>query len=562
MTDDAELLRRYAEKRAEAAFAEFVQRHIGLVYAAARRRLGGDAHGAADVAQVVFVAAAREASALARHASVTGWLYTTTRNAALNHMREEHRRKQRERDAFTAGELLVEASPRSEWERLTPVLDAAMDELEDDDREAVLLRYFEGRGFAEIGRRVRLSENAARMRVDRALDKLHALLARRGVTSTAAALGVVLANQAGAGAAAVPAGLAGSVTSAAMAGAVAGVVAPVVGVLGFMSTAKLAVGVATMFGVAGLGTALYESRQVERAEATTAGMRREVEALRARVAQAELRAQEAEKQSQAGEARIVALRKEAEAAPSRQNAGRPASTATAKDRPAPAGANPGMEMLGNPEYMRLQVQANNALFGLRFKALYNSLRLTPEQIARFETNRAAFHQATMEVWSAAIQQGVAVGDRGVTELARKSAGTLDKELYDLLGADGHSVYLKYSNASSGLELVTTLAGHVSLSGVPLSAQQGERLVQTVIDNTLRVPSASGANVMRYETNLAAVESGSAQILSESQMDVFRRLLVNKRLQQEMGALSSAARAAGSRPTSGGTTSPADPKPGR
>ena len=149
MTDDAELLRRYAEERAEAAFAEFVQRHIGLVYAAARRRLGGDAHGAADVAQVVFVAAAREASALARHASVTGWLYTTTRNAALNHMREEHRRKQRERDAFTAGELLVEASPRSEWERLTPVLDAAMDELEDDDREAVLLIFAPGFSTAE-----------------------------------------------------------------------------------------------------------------------------------------------------------------------------------------------------------------------------------------------------------------------------------------------------------------------------------------------------------------------------------------------------------------------------
>ena len=55
MADDAELIRRYAEQRSEAAFAELVRRHLGLVYSAALRRLGGDAHGAADVAQVVFV---------------------------------------------------------------------------------------------------------------------------------------------------------------------------------------------------------------------------------------------------------------------------------------------------------------------------------------------------------------------------------------------------------------------------------------------------------------------------------------------------------------------------
>jgi RNA polymerase sigma factor (sigma-70 family) len=170
MNDDAELLRCYAEEGDEGAFAAWVRGNLPLVYGAALRRLGGDAHGAADVAQLVFVAAARDAARLARHASVTGWLYAATRNAAINLMRDDMRRKQRERTA----EELARADGgdgAAEWARLKPVLDSAMDELGAADREAVLLRYFEGRAFAEVGQRLQVSENAARMRVERAVER-------------------------------------------------------------------------------------------------------------------------------------------------------------------------------------------------------------------------------------------------------------------------------------------------------------------------------------------------------------------------------------------------------
>src|SRR5207245_1131846 len=107
------------------------------------------------------------------------------------------------------------------------------DRLSDDDRQAVLLRFFEGKSFADVGAKLRLNENSARMRVERALEKMHAALAQRGVTSTTAALAVALANQAGVAA---PAGLAASVTGAALAGtaASAGGVAAI-----FMSMTKL-----------------------------------------------------------------------------------------------------------------------------------------------------------------------------------------------------------------------------------------------------------------------------------------------------------------------------------
>ena len=61
MNDDATLLRRFVEQDSEAAFTELVQRHLDLVYGAALRRTGGDAHAAADVAQQVFAALARQA---------------------------------------------------------------------------------------------------------------------------------------------------------------------------------------------------------------------------------------------------------------------------------------------------------------------------------------------------------------------------------------------------------------------------------------------------------------------------------------------------------------------
>src|SRR5437870_1014366 len=110
MSDDVELLRKYAEERSEAAFAEFVRRHIDLVFAAASRRMTSDTHGAADVTQQVFIAAAKHARALARHPRLTGWLYTTTRNAVLDHMRNEQRRWKREQAIQTVTAVLAEGA--------------------------------------------------------------------------------------------------------------------------------------------------------------------------------------------------------------------------------------------------------------------------------------------------------------------------------------------------------------------------------------------------------------------------------------------------------------------
>src|SRR5580704_15896672 len=138
--DDATLLLRYARDGSNAAFAELVQRHLNFVYSAALRQTG-DVHKASDVAQLVFIAAARNASSLARHPLLPGWLYTATRNAAFNLMRADRRRQLREQKAYTMQEFSSPSVAKAHWERLQPVLDEAMNELDGPGREAVLLRF-------------------------------------------------------------------------------------------------------------------------------------------------------------------------------------------------------------------------------------------------------------------------------------------------------------------------------------------------------------------------------------------------------------------------------------
>ena len=246
MIEDAELLRRYAEDRSEGAFAELVKRRVGLVYSVAVRQCGGDVHLAEDVTQKVFTDLARKAAVLAARPVLSGWLYRSAHFAASDVVRSERRRRAREEENQSMNEISTGGSGADggqvavDWEKLRPVLDEAMGELGDEDRDAVALRFFEGKSFGEIGGRLALSEEAARKRVSRGVGKLQGLLARRGVTSTEAALGLALANQA---AAVVPAGLAASVTSGALAGAgLAGAAVAGGGLAIFMGTTKLTVG--------------------------------------------------------------------------------------------------------------------------------------------------------------------------------------------------------------------------------------------------------------------------------------------------------------------------------
>lgn len=221
MTNEPDQLLLYAQTHSEDAFAGLVQRYLPLVYASALRRLGGDTHRAEDVTQMVFVALARNASSLARHPNLTGWLFTTTRFLAAKALRTERRRHAREQEADV---IAPEAPPvpTGAFEQLNALLDDHVADLKEVDRQVILLRFHRGLRLAEIGHQLGVTENAVQKRLERALEQMRERLSRRGVTSTAAAVALALEAQS---AIAVPGGLATASTAAALAGRASGFLA-------------------------------------------------------------------------------------------------------------------------------------------------------------------------------------------------------------------------------------------------------------------------------------------------------------------------------------------------
>lgn len=191
---DGDLLRRYVETRSEAAFAELGRRYAGLVYATCLRETG-DRTLAEDASQGVFLLLCRKAGALQRSETIAGWLYAAARYVSKNLMKQERRRHMNEaRAALTAA--AIEEDSNALWERIEQHLHDALDRLKPPDREAVLLRFVAEQSFAEVGRRLGLSENAARMRVSRAVDKLRAHLGKAGVAVSVGLLAALLEERA------------------------------------------------------------------------------------------------------------------------------------------------------------------------------------------------------------------------------------------------------------------------------------------------------------------------------------------------------------------------------
>jgi RNA polymerase sigma factor (sigma-70 family) len=262
MVEDAELLRRYTEQGSQESFAELVRRHLALVYFGALRRTA-DAGLAADVSQIVFVSLAKNARALRSHSALCAWLFTATRNAAINARAAEERRRKREQEALLMHETSATETASVEWDRLRPLLHEALDALSDQDRRAVLLRFFQERSFAEIGRTLRLTEDAARKRVDRALGTLETALSRRGVTSTAAAITGALTAEA---LAVPPVALLGTIPAAAVAAAAGSAGSLIV----FVTMSKIKLGVIGAITAAGLTTVLV---QIQTSRALAADLR-------------------------------------------------------------------------------------------------------------------------------------------------------------------------------------------------------------------------------------------------------------------------------------------------
>lgn len=262
---DIELLQRYARQKSDDAFAELVRRHLPLVHSAALRQVRSR-HLAEEIAQTVFLDLSRNAARLSPNTVLPAWLYEVTRRASIDVIRRESRRQLREQ---LAAQLDTMESIDAPWPEIEPLLDEAMDTLDQTDRAAVLLRFFENKSLREVGATLGFSENAAQKRITRALERLHEFFSHRGVTITASALAITVSAN---GIQAAPAHLAAAIISVLSSATTATATAVTIETIAMTTTQKALIATAL---AAAIGVSIYESHQASTSQAELQNIRQQ-----------------------------------------------------------------------------------------------------------------------------------------------------------------------------------------------------------------------------------------------------------------------------------------------
>lgn len=430
MTDTRQLLTDYLASGSETAFRELVASYVDLVYSAAIRLVNGDAHLAEDVAQTVFADLAKLARTLPKEVMLGGWLHRHTCFVASKVLRSERRRQERERQAVEMNTL--EDHSAANLASLTPVLDEAVNQLNAEDRAAILLRFFEQKDFRSVGESLGSTEEAARKRVDRALEKLQGLLKLRGVTLSGTALATALAAHS---VSAAPVGLAVTASSFALASAAAGTTTTLTA-LQIMGMTKLKIAVVTAIVAAGVAIpwVIQHQTQTKLAEANEALRQQKQQAEQLTIENARL-AKLAEKPAPAPTATnnpsLELLRLRGEVARLRQN-----ELARTNGPSALSGIK------SDPAMWQTIREQQKLSMGMLYKDFAKKLNLPKEQAEKFNESLADDVMENIDHITAVLRDGL-TPQQMEPIFAGQEAALLEK-VQTLLGDEALGQYQEYS----------------------------------------------------------------------------------------------------------------------
>lgn len=500
MTDCSELLRAYVSQGDEAAFRTLVDCLLPLVYSTALRQVGGNTTLAEEVSQDVFIALARKSQFLVDRPTLAPWLFNATRLSAINKLRREQRRLEREQKAY----VMQQIDPRSEeidWDSLRPVIDGLLSQLSPRDQETLFMRFFEGRTFAEIGEKLGIGEDGARLRSNRAIDKINALLAWRRIQSTSAILTGVLATQQSI---AVPAGLAATTTTAALSisTAAAGGFAISHLLLPLMNTSQILVGSLAVLALAGLGGAFYQSHANRSAATSLAAMSEERAALRREITELRARNSSAGMKAAAVSGAIASQRSSSEASGSSKSPARNVPPGTNTSVPSSVEA-----LLRQVDYVLAHAELRPAFVGQvvqqlwgNDQRLFKSLGVSPAQEEAIKREASDYANTLLDA------RAKRVGGEDFSEVFAAADEYSFNQVKRILGEDAFAQLKQLKASSRENNTVDQLAARLYFTESPLTAEQANQLTRILVQN-------------RFSANQTNTVAG--QIVSDSDYSAFR-----------------------------------------
>lgn len=534
MTSDLELLGRFAREKSQDAFTALVNRHVNLVYSAALRQVRAP-QAAEDVAQSVFADLARSADALVRGSdaasqkSLTPWLYAVTRRTAIDAIRKESRRRLREQIAVEMNDMNATAN---EWIQIEPLLDDALAALDETDRNAILLRYFENKTLREVGEALGTNDDAAQKRVSRAVEILREFFAKHKVTVGASGLAVLISANAVQSA---PAGLAATISAA---GILAGTAVHTSTVIAATKTIAMTTLQKTIIAVAlttAIGTGIFEAHQKSESQKLIPILQQQQNSLNDQLAQLQrerddatnrldgLIAENAQLKSSSSEQELLKLRGQVGVA------AQVAADATAK-----------MQSLGtNSAPSQLEAERNETRAHLR--AFFNLANLPPDKADQYVNLEVDMQQRQDARLKALLAGTLSVAD-AVRQRDQDNQQQQDQRR-ELLGPDGSAVLQSIAdgmrnNVAKGL--VTTI--QANMGDNPLTQEQSNQLQGAIkaevaantmddadlfrpVDEWTQMVTTHEQNVLQAASGfLTSAQLGTLQSLEEQNL----KLLLQKR----------------------------------
>ncbi len=484
-TNDADLLGQFIREPAapggQDAFAALVDRHLNLVYSVALRQVRSPQL-AEEISQSVFTQLASHAASLKPGTILAAWLHQVTYHAAIDVVRREGRRQAREQIACEMSRLMDDTPV--DWIQIEPLLDQAVQELEETDRAAIIMRFFENKSLREVGEALGTSDDAAQKRVSRALERLREYFVRKKIAAATAGLATVISAHA---VQAAPVGLSATISSGSLAAAVS------IPVSTSLTTAKI-IAMTTLQKI-GVGVVLVG------AAVTIAYQQHKVSQLREQ--------NEALTKQQGGDkslsAQMAQLQQERDAR-SNELASLKEENANLKKRPTEVlklrgevgalqdqksqlGATTAIsKMTATPEGRQLLRDQQKIGMSVAYKQLAQKLNLTPDQTDKLNDLLADYVMRNVDQVTTALRDKPSPDQ--LNQVFAGENATLNQSIQDLLGTDDLAKYQDYSKNLLGNLTVEQFKNNFTGSDDEKSAK-AEKLRQAIQQETQSTLASAG-----------------------------------------------------------------------